>query len=70
MNNFLIQAFGQSTCPGDVNNDFNISIADLTILMEAFGDFTTNATLDLNANGLIDSNDITIWMGYYQGACE
>lgn len=70
MNNFLIQAFGQSTCPGDVNNDFNISIADLTILMEAFGDFTTNTTLDLNGNGLIDSNDITIWMGYYQGACE
>ncbi|MFM2163816.1 MAG: hypothetical protein RL325_253 [Planctomycetota bacterium] len=73
---FSATAFGSGTitvsqagscgpaCPADLNNDGQVSSADITILLSGWG----TASPDLNGDGIVGSADITVLLSAW-GAC-
>jgi hypothetical protein len=53
-------------CPADLNGDGDVSSADISILLSAWG--TTSATADLNGNGTVDSPDLSVLLSAW-GPC-
>ena len=51
---------------GDVNNDGNVDINDVTLLIKLLltGQADGNAHADVNVNGSADINDVTILISY------
>jgi outer membrane protein assembly factor BamB len=58
------------TIPGDLNGDFKVNLADLTILAGAYGtrpgDAKWKANADIDGNGAVGLVDLTILAYYYQ----
>ena len=73
---FSATAFGNGTltitqagscgapCPADLNNDGQVSSADITILLSGWG----TSSPDLNGDGIVGSADITVLLSAW-GAC-
>src|SRR5262249_2958831 len=60
-------------CPGDVNGDGQIDLADLTVLLSSFGSCIPflgfNPAADLNGNGWVDLSDLATLLGSFGTAC-
>src|SRR5262249_42677324 len=58
-------------CPGDLNADGQISLADLTVLLSHFG-ATSGATTDqgdMDADGDVDIADLSAFLSRFGAAC-
>lgn len=57
-----------SACPGDVNGDFSVSVADMLLVLGQF-DCTTDCTGDLNEDGVVGVGDLLIVLAFYGTDC-
>lgn len=57
-------------CPADVNGDFVVQGADLTILLGQWGDCfdSSDCSADLDGDGFVDGADLTLMLGAW-GSC-
>lgn len=58
-------------CPGDLNSDSRVDLADLVILLSNYG--STNATLeegDITGDGNVDLGDLAAMMQHYGDVCS
>jgi len=57
------------TIPGDINGDFNVSLADLVLLANAYGSMPGgpkwNPNADLNGDGVVGLQDLVIMANHY-----
>lgn len=56
-------------CPGDVNVDGNVTVADMLMMLSEFGCAQTCAS-DLNGDGLVTVNDLLGLLGLFGTPCE
>jgi len=49
--------------PGDLNNDNNVSVTDLSIILSNYG--TTNNAADINSDGSVNVLDLSILLSHY-----
>ncbi len=54
-------------CIGDTTNDNEVNVADLLVIIDAWG--STNSTADVNEDGIVDVSDLLIVVGNW-GPCE
>ena len=57
-----------SACPGDVNGDSSVSVADMLLVLGQF-DCTTDCTGDLNEDGVVGVGDLLIVLAFYGTDC-
>lgn len=63
-------ACGTATCPGDINGDLSVDLADLAILLSNYG--ATHATYemgDLNGDNFVDLTDLAALLANYGMTC-
>lgn len=56
-------------CPGDINGDLAVTVADVLFLLAEFG-CTTECTADLNEDGLVSVSDLLFLLSYYSETCQ
>ena len=56
-------------CPGDINGDLAVTVADVLFLLAEFG-CTTECTADLNDDGLVSVSDLLFLLSYYSETCS
>ena len=56
-------------CPGDVNVDGNVTVADMLMMLSEFG-CAQSCTSDLNGDGLVTVNDLLGLLGLFGTPCE
>lgn len=57
-----------SACPGDVNGDFTVTVADMLVLLGQF-DCTTDCPADLNEDGFVGVGDLLILLAFFGTDC-
>lgn len=57
-----------SACPGDVNGDFSVTVADMLLLLGQF-DCTTDCPADLNEDGIVAVGDLLILLAFFGTDC-
>ena len=55
-------------CPGDVNGDFSVTVADMLLLLGQF-DCTTDCPADLNEDGVVGVGDLLILLAFFGTDC-
>jgi hypothetical protein len=55
-------------CPGDINGDLAVTVADVLFLLAEFG-CTSECTADLNDDGLVSISDLLILLSFYSETC-
>jgi predicted outer membrane repeat protein len=67
-------AYEYQACPGDVNGDDVVDIADLAALLGSYGacvgDPGYNYYADFNQDGCVDIGDLATLLGNYGGSCD
>jgi hypothetical protein len=58
-----------ASCPGDVDADGVVGIADLAIQLGAFGGSGGPQDGDTNADGIVDLEDLAALLGAYGSTC-
>jgi hypothetical protein len=58
-----------TSCPEDLNGDLVVDGADLTMLLAAWGEPTSNAA-DLDGNGVVDGADLAMLLAAWSEACS
>ena len=68
---FYVFATGGCGCPGDLDADGSIGVADLAILLSQFGvsQGATEADGDSDADGDVDIADLAVLLGLFGGSC-
>lgn len=65
---------GPPPCPGDVNGDLVVGLADLTALLSSFGSTLGqplyNPATDFDSNGAIEIADLTFLLSNYGSSCR
>ncbi len=57
-------------CPGDVNDDQQVTGADLSVLLAQFGSSVTPGSgADLNADGTVNGADLSVLLGAFGSSC-
>lgn len=56
-------------CPGDINGDLAVTVADVLFLLAEFG-CTVDCTADLNEDGLVSVSDLLFLLSYYSETCQ
>lgn len=56
-------------CPGDINGDLAVTVADVLFLLAEFG-CTSDCTADLNEDGLVSISDLLILLSFYSETCS
>jgi hypothetical protein len=60
----------RSELPADVNGDFGVDAADLSVLLGQFGQSVPAGTgADMNGDGLVNSADLSVLLGSFGQAC-
>ncbi len=59
----------QCPCPGDVNGDGVIDLADLTIFLASFGGPPVFPCADINGDGIVDLLDLTLLLAVFGSPC-
>ncbi len=55
-------------CPGDINGDLAVTVADVLFLLAEFG-CTSECTADLNEDGMVSISDLLILLSFYSETC-
>ena len=55
-------------CPGDINGDLAVTVADVLFLLAEFG-CTSECTADLNDDGMVSISDLLILLSFYSETC-
>lgn len=67
LDNFSVQVhYSNASCVGDLNNDNAVDLADLNILLAAFG---TSKNGDIDNNGAADLQDLNILLANFGDLC-
>ncbi|MCP4449963.1 MAG: hypothetical protein GY809_00760 [Planctomycetes bacterium] len=56
----------ESTCTGDIDGDFTVSVNDITALLGAWGSHEGSA--DIDQSGTVDLSDLLMLLGHW-GPC-
>ena len=57
-----------SACPGDIDGDFTVTVADMLLLLGQF-DCTTDCPADLNEDGFVGVGDLLIVLAFFGADC-
>ena len=60
-----VRHFPETSCPGDLNRDGQVSVGDLLNLLAAFG--SNDLTADINNDGTVDISDLLTLLGNWDG---
>lgn len=58
------------TCPGDINTDGTINVADFIQLNSMFGQDCLNCPEDVNSDGKVDVTDFVVFNSTFGNSCE
>lgn len=58
----------QPPCTGDLNDDHAVDVADMLLLLSAWGPASANPQADINGDGAIDVSDLLLLLNHW-GAC-
>ncbi len=56
-------------CPGDLNGDLAVTVADVLFLLAEFG-CATDCTADLNEDEIVSVSDLLFLLSYYSETCQ
>jgi hypothetical protein len=66
--NFCVETF--NPCPGDLNGDLSVDIADFLIFNGSFGQACDGCPADLNGDGFVDIEDFLLFNSLFGSVCE
>lgn len=58
-----------SVCPGDLNNDHQVTLADLTLFLSTFGSVGPGIPSDFDHNGSVGLSDLTFLLSHFGMVC-
>ncbi|MBI5866070.1 MAG: hypothetical protein HZB38_16500, partial [Planctomycetes bacterium] len=56
-------------CVGDINNDHQVDLSDLTLLLSQFGSTGSSLPADLDNNGAVELADLTLLLSRFGLPC-
>ncbi len=56
-------------CPGDIDNDHDVDISDLSIVLSQFGSIGSGLSGDLDGDGDVDISDLSLLLSNFGTTC-